>query len=119
MKKTLTSFGAIVAIIALTAPAASAQTCHQQAVDLQKRQVEAQKLAETRLVLLDEVELAGDAWENAEAVRNFGEAEKADSAKATYDSLKADLLQKEASLQAMVASLNNEVTVYNAKCIKK
>ena len=61
------------ALTVLAAPLASAQSCAKQAASLQEKQVEAQALAEARLTLVDEVEAAGDAWENAEAMRNFGE----------------------------------------------
>ena len=58
--------------------------------------------------------------ENAEALRNFGaeQAAEADATKATYDALKADLLEKETSLQGLVVSLNEQVTAYNSKCVR-
>ena len=102
------------------APMAAAQSCSQQAAQLQERQVAAQELADARLTLVDQVEAAGDAWENAEALRNFGEeqAAEADATKVAYETLKADLLDKESSLQGLVFSLNEQVTAYNTKCVR-
>lgn len=120
MKPMISSLSALAAIFFIAAPIASAQSCSQQATQLQERQVEAQALAEARLELVDEVEDAGDAWENAEAMRNFSSenAEAADATKTTYESLKADLMQKEVSLQDLVGSLNEQVAAYNAACVK-
>lgn len=120
MKPMISSLGAIGALFVIAAPSVSAQTCSQQAAQLQERQVAAQELADARGSLVDDVEAAGDAWENAEALRNFGaeQAAEADATKATYDALKADLLEKETSLQGLVVSLNEQVTAYNSKCVR-
>ena len=120
MKPMISSLGALGAVFILTAPSVSAQTCSQQAAQLQERQVAAQELADARLTLVEDVEAAGDAWENAEALRNFSaeQAAEADATKAAYESLKADLLEKEASLQGLVLSLNDQVTAYNTKCVR-
>lgn len=120
MKPMISSLSALAAILFVAAPMATAQTCSQQASQLQERQVEAQTLAEARLALVEEVEDAGDAWENAEAMRNFSSenAEQADATKAEYETLKADLMQKEVSLQALVGSLNEQVAAYNAACVE-
>lgn len=127
MKRTFSTLSVAAAICFAITPAASAlsasqaKACNTLGADLQKRQAKAQKLAAERLSLLDEVEDAGDAWENTETLRNFGDAEaaEADANKATYDSLKRDLLAKEQTLQNLIASLNTEVDAYNAKCVKK
>lgn len=107
------------ALTVLAAPMASAQSCAKQAASLQEKQVEAQALAEARLTLVDEIEAAGDAWENAEAMRNFGEEQaiEADTTKIAYDTLKADLFEKESSLQVLVATLNEDVQAYNQRCV--
>lgn len=121
MKPMISSMSAFAAIVILAAPNASALNCAEQAAELQNRQIKAQEVAEARLVLVDEVEAAGDAWENAEAMRNFGkeQAAEADTTKVAYDTLKADLMDKERALQAMVVSLNDEVAAYNSKCVKE
>ena len=62
MKPVIYPLSALTAIVLFAAPQASAQSCAQQAADLQNRQVEAQALADTRLTLVDQVEEAGDAW---------------------------------------------------------
>lgn len=120
MKPMIYSFGALSAMVLFATPVASAQSCAQQAAELQQRQVEAQALADTRLTLVDDVEAAGDAWENAEALRHFGEekANEADASKIKYETLKADLMQKEMSLQALLVTLNEDVATYNAACVK-
>ena len=120
MKPMISSLSALGAIFLLAAPMATAQTCSQKATQLQERQVEAQALADARLELVDEVEDAGDAWENAEAMRHFSaeSAEQADATKIRYETLKADLMQKEVSLQTLVGSLNEQVAAYNAACVK-
>lgn len=120
MKPMISSLSAIAAVVILAAPGAIAQSCSQQAAQLQDRQAEAQQTADARIALVDEVEAAGDAWENAEAMRNFGssEAEEADITKAEYEALKSTLMQKEVKLQALVVSLNEQVAAYNRKCVR-
>ena len=120
MKPMISSLSALIAVFFIAAPIAAAQTCSQQANQLQERQVEAQALADARLELVDKVEEAGDAWENAEAMRHFSDenAEQADATKSHYETLKADLMQKEVSLQTLVGSLNEQVATYNADCVK-
>lgn len=116
----ISSLSTLAAIFVLAVPSASALSCSQQAAQLQDRQNAAQALADARLTLVDEVEAAGDAWENAEAMRNFSpeQAAEADATQLVYEELKADLLQKEVSLQAKVVSLNQEVIDYNKKCVR-
>lgn len=120
MKAMTSSMSAFAAMIVLFTPSASALTCAQQAADLQNRQSEVQKIADARLALVDEVEAAGDAWENAEAMRNFGadQAAEADNTKVAYDALKADLMANEQSLQAMVIDINADVAAYSERCVK-
>lgn len=120
MKPVISSLFAATTLILLATPSASALSCSQQAAQLQERQGAAQDLAEARLSLVEAVEAAGDAWENAEAMRNFGaeQAAEADATKLAYETLKSDLLQKETSLQTLVVSLNDEVTAYNTKCVR-
>lgn len=120
MKPMISSLSALAAIVVLAMPQASALSCSEQAADLQNRQAKAQKIAEARLVLVEEVEAAGDAWENAEAMRNFGEdqAVEADSTKVAYEGLKSDLFEKEVALQNLVVSLNQDVAAYNESCAK-
>ena len=120
MKPTISSLSALTAMIIVATPSASALSCSQQASQLQDRQAEAQALADARLTLVEEVEAAGDAWENAEALRNFGpdQAAAADATKSEYETMKADLMRKEVSLQTLVVSLNDEVAAYNMKCVR-
>lgn len=121
MKPMISSLSALAAMTLLAVPSASALTCAQQAANLQNRQIEVQEIADARLALVDEVEAAGDAWENAEAMRNFGstEAAEADTNKVAYDTLKADLMAQEVALQSMLVELNDDVAMYNSKCVKE
>ena len=120
MKPMISSLSALAAIVVLAIPHASALSCAEQAADLQTRQAKAQKTAEARLALVEEVEAAGDAWENAEALRNFGEEQalEADTTKIAYEGLKSDLFEKEVALQNLVVSLNQDVAAYNESCAK-
>ena len=119
MKPMISSLSALVALTVFAAPMASAQSCAKQAASLQEKQVEAQALAEARLTLVDEIEAAGDAWEDVEVHRlvSEGHAAKADEAKLTYEMLKADLFEKESSLQVLVTTLNEDVQAYNQRCV--
>lgn len=107
--------------ISLAAMAPSAQalaSCSSQAQTIKAGQKQAKALQAEREALLENVELAGDEWESAEASRLFGDAEaaKADEAKATYETLKAELLDVEYDLQGQVSDLNAAVATYNTRC---
>lgn len=126
MIKTLSSSLAALATLGIAIPSASALTnaevkqCNALGKSLQARQADAKTKAETRESLLEKVEVAGDAWEEAEGLRNFSDdyATKADLTKAEYETLKGELLREERSLQALVSRLNEDVAVYNGKCVK-
>lgn len=121
MKPMISSCAALAAICILAAPVSAAQSCADQAADLQKRQAETQKTADARVALVEKVEAAGDAWDDVEIHRraSVGHAKAADEAKVVYETLKADLMQKEMSLQSMLVSLNEDVASYNAACVKE
>ncbi|MEM1087586.1 MAG: hypothetical protein AAGH90_07645 [Pseudomonadota bacterium] len=125
MIKTLSSFLAALATLVLAIPSASALTnaevrqCNALGKSLKARQADAKAKAEARETLLVQVEAAGDAWEEAEGLRNFSTdyALKADTTKAAYEELKTDLLLKERSLQSLVARLNEDVALFNSQCV--
>ena len=120
MKPMISTLSALAAIVVLATPHASALSCSEQAADLQNRQAQAQKIAEARLELVEDVGAAGDAWDDVEIHRlaSAGHAETADEAKSVYEGLKADLFEKEVALQNMVVSLNQDVAAYNESCAK-
>lgn len=120
MKPMISSLSAAIAVLVFAVPSASALSCAEQAASLQDQQAEAQEIAAAREELLEAVEAAGDAWEDVEIHRlvSAGHATTADEAKATYESLKADLIQKEISLQDLVVTLNQDVAAYNETCAK-
>lgn len=101
--------------------AAEIKQCRALGASLQVRQGELTEMTEAREALVEQVQTAGDAWESAEALRNFGKAKaaEADSTKATYDALKKDLMRKEMALQSAAGMLNGDVADYNAMCVKK
>ncbi|HIG23472.1 MAG TPA: hypothetical protein EYG02_09935 [Henriciella marina] len=115
-----------VAIVSLTAfvaaPfAAASESCVQQAETIRTAQQSVLKLKAERDALVPKVEDAGDAWENNQAMRNFGaeQARQADSSKAAYEDLKARLRGVEADLQEKAASANARVNAYNTHCVPK
>ena len=126
MIKTLSFCSATLAMLVLSIPTASALTnpevrqCNALGKSLKARQADAKAKAETRESLLVEVETAGDIWEEAEEERLFSQdhASKADTTKATYETLKADLLQEELLLQDLVSRINQDVARYNRICVK-
>lgn len=85
---------------------------------LQVRQAETLALQDRRDELAEQVELAGEAWENAEAMRAFGpaEAEAADVQLAEYNELKKEFHQTQAALQSKVEMVNASVARYNSLC---
>ena len=120
MKPMISSLSLLAVLAVFATPSALSQTCGQQAAELQSKQSQAQKIADARLVLRDDVEAAGDAWDELEIHRlaSAGHASSADEAKAKYERLKADLIEKETDLQARVAALNERVEAYNQRCVK-
>ncbi len=111
----------------LMVPAASALTgaqvkqCRALGASLKVRQVEAKTMSADRDGLAETVELAGDEWEAAEALRKFGAAQaaEADARKGDYDQLRSDLRRKEMALQSAISMLNIDVYDYNDICAKK
>ncbi len=108
-------------------PAASALTsqeiraCNAMRASIEVRQQEAGESVETRTKMTEEVELAGDAWEEAEALRLFSEthAADADAKKMAYETLKGDLMSFEMALQSQVAVLNADAADYKESCAKR
>ena len=100
---------------------AQAKQCRALGASLQVRQVEAKTMGEARDGLAETVELAGEEWEAAEAMRNFGadQAAEADARKTSYDQLRSDLMRKEMALQSAVGMLNGDVYDYNEVCAEK
>ena len=127
MIKTLSLISLMAGIALIPAAPASAMTaqqareCRAMSVSIQTRQKEAQTRSDARSVLLEQVETAGDAWEEAEALRLFSDehAADADAKRADYEGLKADLLREETSLQSDVAIINSDLAAYRSRCTKK
>jgi uncharacterized protein YccT (UPF0319 family) len=97
---------------------ASSAECRALAASISVRQQEAETLQLKRDTLAQETELSGEAWENAEAERNFGRAQAAaaDETKAAYETLKSEFHRTQAALRAQVERLNGSVARYNQAC---
>ncbi|MEL7546835.1 MAG: hypothetical protein AAGJ84_09305 [Pseudomonadota bacterium] len=92
--------------------------CNAMQASLQVRQTETLALQDRRDELAELVEIAGEDWENAEAVRAFGRAEAAtaDAHLAEYEQLKTEFHQTQAALQSKVQMINASVARYNSLC---
>jgi len=66
-------------------------------------------------------EAAGETWETAEAMRNFGEAQaaEADAARATYDAAKRRFEGHDAALRSATQMLNRDIAEYNRTCVSE
>jgi len=109
------------------APTASALTaaqiskCNKTATLIQKRQVSVKADVAKREKMLENVELAGDAWQEVESLKmlNPSYAEAAIEKEATYKDLKAEFQTFEISLQQRADQLNSEVAAYQRSCTVK
>lgn len=112
---------AALAVVSTAAAAPSAfayESCTKQAAAIQSARRAALELKADRNALVPELEAAGDAWEDAQTVRNFSSdhASRADRARAEYEASKSRLRSIEAELQEAVASVNARVSAYNSHC---
>lgn len=105
-------------LIASTPPAFASESCAEQAAAIRKAQTAALDLKAERAALLEKVETAGETWEDAQTVRNFSSdhAARADTAKADYEELKAQLRALDTELQTKAARTNARVSAYNTNC---
>ena len=117
----------IAAIFAIAAPVAAADAaisakdlarCQAMSATFKPKQEEIARQKEARDAQAELVETKGEAWDDAEVVRNFsaGQAKAADAARADYEVAKADLIRMEQGLQAAVTALNADVEAYNRSC---
>ncbi|WP_156807820.1 hypothetical protein [Henriciella marina] len=114
----------MVAALAVVSTAAAApnafayESCSKQAASIETARQAALELKAERNAVVPELEAAGDAWEDAQTVRNFSadHAMRADQAKVAYDASKSKLRSIEAELQEAVANVNERVSVYNRHC---
>lgn len=111
--------------IAATSPIASALTpsevkwCKATAASFGDRQAAIQKDNAERTALAEKAELAGEAWENAEALRNFGDAEaaEADKTKLAYDEAKAAFYEVDTRVTENTIKLNADFEKFNSVCV--
>ncbi len=83
-----------------------------------QREIDEAKARRDDLAAIAEAD--GDAWENAEAVRNFSKshAAEADAAKAAFTASRKALADSELGLQFMVQGFNEDVSAFNQSCAK-
>lgn len=118
MKRSLPILALIAASFSVPAIAQDQRACNAMQASLSVRQTEALALQDRRDALAEEVELAGEAWENAESMRAFGraEAETADAQRAKFDALEKEFHQTQAALKSKVQMINASVAQYNSLC---
>jgi len=81
--------------------------------DVQARQAAIETLA-------SDAELAGEAWENAEALRAFSpeQAAEADALKADYETSRTTFETAQIELSERASALNTDIAAYNARCVR-
>ena len=127
MMKPVSVLSVLVVMAGLSVPTASAlsaseaKACRAMGASLQVRQTETKTLSSEREAMLEALEIAGEEWDAAEVMRDFGaqQAKDADALKASYDGLKTDLMKTEMALQSAVSMINGDVAAYNVRCLKK
>lgn len=94
------------------------RACNAMAASFGPKRAEFNALTTQRDDLAIAVEDAGDAWDAAEALRNFGadKAAEADATKSTYDALVAEFDAVEQAYRVTGTQLNEDFAAYNHKC---
>lgn len=123
MKRSILFLAAVIAALAAPASALTAsevRQCQAMAATFAPKKADFDTLTATRDTLADEAEMAGDIWENAEALRHFSieAAAEADAARVIYDEAVEAFDNAEYALRAQGAQLNQDFAAYNAKCVK-
>ena len=119
MKRTLSVLALIAATFSAPAFAQNDRAaCGAMQASLTVRQTETLAMQDKRNALAEQVEAAGEAWENAEAMRAFGsaEAETADATLEKFETLKREFHQTQAALESKVNMINASVARYNSLC---
>lgn len=120
---------ALFVLLLLGAPVAMAhangtsefKACKALAATLAPKQADITELTASRDETAIIVEASGEAWEDAEILRNASAAHaaKADQTKSAYEDAKKQLARKEMALQATVRQYNDDVSAFNNQCAKK
>jgi len=95
-----------------------ARACNAMAASFKPKRAEFDALTAQRDALSVAVEEAGEAWDAAEALRNFGaeNAAEADNKKTVYDAAVVDFDTAEFAYRATGLQLNEDFAAYNQKC---
>ena len=98
--------------------AADVDRCKAMAATLAPKKAEIEKMTARRDELAELTETRGEAWENAEAMRNFSaqQAVEADESRKAYEESRRRLKQTEQALQAVARQFNQDVSAYNQSC---
>lgn len=126
MKAYIISLALVSAFALFGAPAATALTqdevnqCNALASSFAPRKAEFDDKSALRDTLATKAEEAGDAWEDAEALRLFSaeHTQAANTAEAEYLEAKAAFETAESEVRALGAALNEDFTIFNTKCVK-
>ena len=93
--------------------------CNAMAATFAPKQAEFEAKTAERDALALQAEDAGEAWENAEALRAFGAegAAEADAAKRVHEEAVAAFEAFQYAWQSMGQQLNTDIAAFNAKCL--
>ncbi len=116
---TAASLAALVAPDALALTESEARRCQTLAAGFEKKRQDIEIAQAERDAAVVTAEDAGEAWENAEAERLFGEpqAAAADAAKAAYDDAKAAHQIAEARLFDLANAFQRDAAFFNQTCV--
>lgn len=94
--------------------------CKAMQASLVPRQADIDVLHARRDASAEAVELAGQAWEDAEIHRlvSARHAEAADREKLAYEEARKQLARDELALQSTLKQFNTDVAAFNARCTK-
>lgn len=122
MFKSLASFAVIAAMFA--APAAAAlgpadiERCQAMQATMIPKRNEIKRITAKRDDLAVKVETLGEAWQNAEAMRNLSPeyAKQADAAQYAYEEAERSFAHTERGLSGLVRLFNRDVAAFNRSC---
>ncbi len=122
MFKSLAAFAVMAAMVA--APAAAApgpadlERCQAMQATMIPKRNEIERITAKRDDLAVKVETLGEAWQNAEAMRNLSAdyAKQADEALYAYEEAERSFANTERGLSGLVRMFNKDVAAFNRSC---
>jgi len=121
IKSIATSFLLVLAAqtaVAEAMTAADVKRCNAMAATMAPKKAEIETIQMKRDDMAADVELKGEAWEDAEIHRlvSAAHAAKADETKAAYQAAKKELMGTDQALQALARQFNQDIISYNQSC---